>query len=218
MRRTVVITAVACFALASVAAADTGTGRYAPHGFNALEPNAPPLSTFGDDVVRVRAYPSLGGGTWMVELHTLLDGSAEGEAVFFDRRSMREEWRRSGSIRLLVGKEDWAEVIRRVDVLLAQRQAPPPPPKPRTDGMMEVCVTADGTGQQIERRRLGRDAWMTSEFAPACGGRDPSEAVAALIFTAAARHVCRAMNGSPPCDERALFGMMFPVARPASAP
>ena len=178
-----------------------GSGRFVPQGDGALEPNAPPLSTFGDDVIRVRAYPSF-TGTWMVELHGMPDGTAEGEAVFFDhpRRGGPPSWPRIGSIRLSIWREAWAKLTSQVDTLLAEGQAPPPKPKPRADAMTEVCVTADGATHQIERRRQGRDTWMTTApLSLDCGGRDPSAAIAQLVFDTASARVCGAMQGSMPC-------------------
>lgn len=200
MRRGVLTAFALGVLLCGRAAAETGVGPAPPHGAGALEPNAPALSTFGGDAIRVRAYPAF-AGTWLVELHGKPDESAEGEAVFFGpyQRATRSR-ARLGSVRLTVWPGDWPKLTAQVDALLADGQAPPPPLKPGSDQLGEVCVTADGTSYEIERRRAGRDFWMTSlSGLDYCGGRDPSEAVAQLVFTAAALHLCEAMQGAAPC-------------------
>lgn len=162
--------AAASFLLSATAAAsETGEGCY-PHSPELrLGVKLAPLKALGADALRVKTTPAIGRVGWIVELRRLPSGAAAGRLVVL-RHTGRLEWTPSQARRLRLSPERWSYLAGRVDAELAR-------PQLRFDNPGEARVCADGGGRVVERRRSGRDAWMSE----ACTDIDPTDTLVPVV-------------------------------------
>lgn len=126
----------------------------------------PPLYQLGDDVLRFMASPALGGKAYVIEVHRVRDGSAEGEGIWLEGHPQLG-WTRVGATKIKLTTTQYDGLAAEIDRALA-------PPPSAANQPTDLAICTDGPGWFTERKQKDM-VWTLSGF---CGSNHPNKRIA----------------------------------------
>lgn len=127
---------------------------------------APPITTFGEDVLRFSSQPALGGVGYVIVLRS----NGHVRVSWFYGHGARG-WRRTRWVAFRVAEREYQNLMQEIDPLLDAAA----PDLREMDEMDLIGVCADGAGYLTERVRNGEANW----YRPDCGR--VNEEIAAIL-------------------------------------